>query len=39
LQFEGIIGEVTRRSLTEEGFWLHMRHGAAEGIKELLKSF
>lgn len=39
LQFEGVLGELTRKSLTEEGFYMHLRHGVAEGVKELLKNF
>ena len=39
VQFDGVIGEVYRRSLTDDVPQLFLRHGAAEGLRELSKHF
>ena len=39
IHFEGVIGEVKKRDLKEDSMQLILRHGAIEGIKELLKNF
>lgn len=39
VQFDGVIGEVYRRSLTDDVSQLFLRHGAAEGLRELSKHF
>jgi hypothetical protein len=39
LHFDGIVGEVCRRSLTDDAPQLLLRHGAAEGLRELSKTF
>lgn len=39
IHFDGVIGEVYRRSLTDESSQLVLRHGAAEGLRELSKQF
>jgi len=35
IHFDGIIGEVYRKSLSDELPSLQLRHGAAEGLREL----
>lgn len=37
IHFDGVIGEVYRRSLTDDSPQLVLRHGAAEGLRELSK--
>ena len=39
VHFDGIVGEVYRRSLTDDAPQLVLRHGAAEGLRELAKTF
>ena len=39
IHFEGVIGEVKKRDLKEDSVQLVLRHGAIEGVKELLKNF
>jgi hypothetical protein len=39
LHFDGIVGEVCRRSLTDDTPQLLLRHGVAEGLRELAKTF
>jgi len=39
IHFEGIIGEVKKKDLKEDSVQLILRHGAVEGLKELLKNF
>mmetsp|Transcript_44554 Transcript_44554/g.59116 ORF Transcript_44554/g.59116 Transcript_44554/m.59116 type:complete len:114 (+) Transcript_44554:1197-1538(+) len=39
VHFEGVIGEVKKRDLKEDSVQLILRHGAVEGLKELLKNF
>ena len=39
IHFEGVIGEVKKRDLKEDSMQLVLRHGAIEGVKELLKNF
>ncbi len=39
LHFDGVVGEVFRRSLTDDAPQLLLRHGAAEGLRELSKNF
>jgi hypothetical protein len=39
IHFEGVIGEVKKRDLKEDNMQLVLRHGAVEGLKELLKNF
>ena len=36
IHFEGVIGEINKKSLTDENFQLVLRHGAVEGLKELI---
>jgi len=39
IQFEGVIGEVRKKNLSDDNLQLVLRHGAVEGLKELLKNF
>lgn len=39
IHFEGVIGEVKKKDLKEDNMQLVLRHGAIEGIKELLRNF
>ena len=39
VHFEGVIGEVKKKDLKEDNMQLVLRHGAVEGLKELLKNF
>ena len=39
IHFEGVIGEVKEKDLKEDSMQLIVRHGAIEGLKELLKNF
>lgn len=39
IHFEGVIGEVKKKDLKDDNMQLVLRHGAVEGIKELLKNF
>jgi hypothetical protein len=39
VQFEGVIGDIKRRNLSDDTFQLMLRHGAIEGMRELIKSF
>lgn len=39
IHFEGVIGEVKKKDLKEDSVQLVLRHGATEGLKELLKNF
>ena len=39
IHFEGVIGEVKKKDLKDDNMQLVLRHGAIEGIKELLKNF
>ena len=39
IQFEGVIGEINRSSLSSDNLQLMLRHGVVEGLKELLKNF
>ena len=39
IQFEGVIGEINRGSLSDDNLQLVLRHGVVEGLKELLKHF
>jgi hypothetical protein len=39
IQFEGVIGDINRKSLTDENLQLELRHGVIEGLRELLKNF
>ena len=39
IQFEGVIGEVRKKNLNDDNLQLVLRHGAVEGLKELLKNF
>jgi hypothetical protein len=39
VQFEGVIGDITRKNLSDDTFQLLLRHGAIEGLRELIKSF
>jgi len=36
IHFEGVIGNINKKSLTDENFQLVLRHGAVEGLKELI---
>ena len=39
IHFEGVIGEVKKKDLKEDNIQLVLRHGAIEGIKELMRNF
>jgi len=39
IHFEGVIGNINKKSLTDENFQLVLRHGAVEGLKELIQNF
>ena len=39
LQFEGVIGDIRRKNLSDDSFQLMLRHGAIEGLRELVKNF
>ena len=39
IHFEGVIGEVKKKDLKEDSMQLILRHGAVEGLKELLKNY
>ena len=39
IHFEGVIGEVKKKDLKDDSLQLVLRHGAVEGLKELLKNF
>ena len=39
IHFEGVIGEVKKKDLKDDNMQLVLRHGAVEGLKELLKNF
>ena len=39
IHFEGVIGEVKKKDLKEDNIQLVLRHGAVEGLKELLKNY
>ena len=39
IHFEGVIGEVKKKDLKDDTMQLVLRHGAVEGLKELLKNF
>ena len=39
VHFEGVIGEVKKKDLKDDNMQLLLRHGAVEGLKELLKNF
>jgi len=39
IQFEGVIGDFMKKSPSEEGTQLKLRHGAADGLRELQKNF
>ena len=39
IHFEGVIGEVKKKDLKDDSMQLVLRHGAIEGLKELLKNF
>ena len=39
VQFEGVIGDLRRKTLSDESFQLFLRHGAVEGLRELIKNF
>lgn len=35
IYFEGIVGEITKRNLSEDGYFLLLRKDAVKGLKEL----
>ena len=39
VHFEGVIGEMKKKDLKDDNLQLVLRHGAIEGLKELLKNF
>jgi hypothetical protein len=39
IHFEGVIGDVFKKSLSDESVQLVLRHGAVEGLKEIQKNF
>ena len=39
IHFEGVIGDVFKKSLSDEGVQLVLRHGVVEGLKEICKNF
>lgn len=39
IHFDGVIGEINLRNLSDEFYQIVLRHGAIEGLKELSKSF
>jgi len=39
VHFEGVIGEVKKKDLKDDHMQLILRHGAVEGLKELMKNF
>lgn len=39
IQFEGVIGEVRKKNLSDDNLQLVLRHGAIQGLKEILKNF
>ena len=39
IQFEGVIGDFKKKDMRDDNLSLVLRHGAVEGLKELLKNF
>jgi uncharacterized protein YbcI len=39
IHFGGVIGDVVKKSLSDESVQLVLRHGAIEGLKEMQKNF
>jgi len=39
IHFEGVIGDVFKHNLADESVQLNLRHGAIEGLKEIIKNF
>lgn len=39
VHFEGVIGDLKKRDLKEDNVHLLLRHGATDGLKELIKNF
>ena len=39
IQFEGVVGEVKRKDMKDDNLQLYLRHGAVEGLRQLMNNF
>lgn len=39
MHFDGLIGEINQKNLSDDTYQFTFRHGAFEGLKELSKDF